>query len=240
MVNKNNLIQLAVKTQTSFRNIAREYVQNLFLRNFYMVKGSQEFLFKGGTALRIVFGSPRFSEDLDFTGTNTYSHYENILTNTLYNLSLEGLTVDITESKPTSGGHLANINVTLFDEIIEIKNQISFRDSSVKMSENIIVSSSLVPAYNLFLLDRKILVEEKVTALITRNKPRDFFDLYYILRDASLRQELRLTADQRKKINDNLKIQDKKLLKNELKALSPKSYWSLIEDLPSALKRELS
>ena len=239
MIDKNNLVQLAIKTQTSFRNVAREYVQNLFLRSFYTSRGSQEFLFKGGTALRIVFGSPRFSEDLDFTGINKNAPYEDILTDSLDNLSLEGLTIDIIESKPTSGGHLADINVTLFDEIIGIKNQISYRDSHIKMSENIIVASSFVPTYSLFLFDRKIMVEEKVAALIERNKPRDFFDLYFILRDTNLHHELHLTADQRNKIKEKIKKQDKKLLKNVLKPLFPKSYWLVIEDLPSALKREL-
>lgn len=239
MIDKNNLIQLATKEQTSFLNVAREYVQNLFLRSFYMTLGSQEFLFKGGTAFRIVFGSPRFSEDLDFTGTNAFAKYEDILTNTLSNLSLEELSIDIVESKPTTGGHLANINIALFDETIEIKNQISYRKSNMKMSENIIVSSSFVPPYSLFLLNRKIMVEEKVHALIERGKPRDFFDLYFILRDEKLHHELHLTDLEREKIHEKIAKQDKKLLKSVLKNLFPKSYWLIIDDLPTALNREL-
>ena len=67
MLSENSIKELAVKFQTSELNIAREYFQNLFLNSLYTQKNSEKLGFKGGTALRIVFNSPRFSEDLDFT-----------------------------------------------------------------------------------------------------------------------------------------------------------------------------
>jgi predicted nucleotidyltransferase component of viral defense system len=39
-----------------------DYLQHLFLRH----AGRGPLTFKGGTCLRIVYGSPRYSEDLDF------------------------------------------------------------------------------------------------------------------------------------------------------------------------------
>ncbi|MBN1444929.1 MAG: nucleotidyl transferase AbiEii/AbiGii toxin family protein [Candidatus Omnitrophica bacterium] len=59
---------MALQYKTTEINIAREYVQHLFLSSLYREKSSEKVLFKGGTALRIVFQSPRFSEDLDFSG----------------------------------------------------------------------------------------------------------------------------------------------------------------------------
>ena len=47
----------------------------IFLSYLYQEPGSEKLLFKGGTALRIVFKSPRFSEDLDFSGFN-FKHAE--------------------------------------------------------------------------------------------------------------------------------------------------------------------
>lgn len=35
---------------------------------FYQEKEAEAILFKGGTALRLIYQSPRFSEDLDFSG----------------------------------------------------------------------------------------------------------------------------------------------------------------------------
>jgi len=50
-----------------FPNIVREYFQHVFLGELYKLPNAEKLLFKGGTALRIVYGSPRFSEDLDFS-----------------------------------------------------------------------------------------------------------------------------------------------------------------------------
>jgi len=50
-----------------FPNIVREYFQHVFLEQLYRLDEAERMLFKGGTALRVIYGSPRFSEDLDFS-----------------------------------------------------------------------------------------------------------------------------------------------------------------------------
>jgi predicted nucleotidyltransferase component of viral defense system len=68
MIETETLENIAKKEQTAvFPNIIREYIQHLFLTELYQLSGSEKLLFKGGTALRIVYHSPRFSEDLDFS-----------------------------------------------------------------------------------------------------------------------------------------------------------------------------
>ncbi len=68
MLNKETLQKLAIQYQTSlFPNIVREYFQHLFLSELYKFPDGEKMLFKGGTALRVIYGSPRFSEDLDFS-----------------------------------------------------------------------------------------------------------------------------------------------------------------------------
>ena len=86
MIDKNYLQTIAIKNQTTFDNIAREYLQQLFLSIFYQLPGSEKFLFKGGTALRLIFRSPRFSEDIDFSVTGEISTFENILIDVLEEL----------------------------------------------------------------------------------------------------------------------------------------------------------
>ena len=61
MISRQFITDLSTKYQTSEQNIAREYCQHLFLSYLYRLKGGEKMLFKGGTALRIVFQSPRFS-----------------------------------------------------------------------------------------------------------------------------------------------------------------------------------
>ena len=239
MLNKSYIEKLAVKEQTTYANVAREYIQNLFLRSFYTKSGSENFLFKGGTALRIAFGSPRFSEDLDFTGLSDGKNYEKVLEEVVYDLTSEGMKIDIEESKATSGGYLANILINLYEDLIEIKNQISFREKGSKNGENILITSDLMPSYNLFTLDRRVLLSEKITALISRAKPRDFFDLHFILVNEKLRKEININLADIEKILERVKAQDKILLELELKKFLPKSFWGIIKDLPSVLKRDL-
>lgn len=240
MIEKQTLQNYAVRYQTSFGNVLREYLQHLFLTNFYKSEISQNFLFKGGTALKLVFGSPRFSEDLDFSGFKNSISYEKILEDVLLNFSFENIETDLIESKPTSCGHLAILEFNLFGEKIELRNEISFRPQRFLTRETTIIASEITPAYKVYLLDRKMMVKEKIKALITRQKPRDFFDLYFILRKEELRQVLELKVEQRKKIISYLGEQDKKIISNELKRLLPKSFWPVIKDLPAVLRRELS
>jgi predicted nucleotidyltransferase component of viral defense system len=48
------------------RWILREYLQYLILKAIYESKYGQHLVFLGGTSLRIIYGSQRFSEDIDF------------------------------------------------------------------------------------------------------------------------------------------------------------------------------
>lgn len=200
MIEKQALQNYAVKLQTSFRNVLREYLQHLFLTNFYKKEVSQNFLFKGGTALKLVFGSPRFSEDLDFSSFKDSGNYEKILEDVLLNFSFENIETDLIESKPTSGGHLAILELGLLGEKIELRNEISFRAQKMLSKETAMIASKITPAYKVYLLDRKMMVKEKINALVTRQKPRDFFDLYFILRNDELRRSVELELQERKKV----------------------------------------
>lgn len=169
-----------------------------------------------------------------------------VLEETLFDLSSEGINIELTESKTTSGGHLANMIVNLFEEKVEIQNQISFRErgplrpseASKTNAENMVVTTNLAPAYSIYLLGTKIIVSEKINALIERAKPRDFFDLYFILRKEELRRVLKIDGILRKKVLAQIENQSRRELERELKELLPRSFWRVINDLPTALKRE--
>jgi len=55
MMTRQFITELSTKYQTSEQNIAREYCQHLFLSYLYRKKESEKLLFKGGTALRVIF-----------------------------------------------------------------------------------------------------------------------------------------------------------------------------------------
>ena len=51
----------------SQEQIVREEYEMIILKQLFESELGKSFVFKGGTALRLAYGSPRFSEDLDFS-----------------------------------------------------------------------------------------------------------------------------------------------------------------------------
>lgn len=154
----------------------------IFLSYLYQEPGSEKLLFKGGTALRIVFKSPRFSEDLDFSGFNIkHAEIEKIITSTLSNIEKSGLIIDIEKNKKTSGGYLAIIIFKIEENITKIQIEISLRGDKQITGTRAIIQNDFIPAYTLVQLLTEYLISQKIEALVDRKKPRDFFDYYYLL-----------------------------------------------------------
>jgi predicted nucleotidyltransferase component of viral defense system len=182
MLSIKNLEKYTNQFQTSIDNIVREYCQHLFLSYLYQEPNSEKLLFKGGTALRIVFESPRFSEDLDFSAYNIkHPEIEKIITSTLSNIEKSGIIVDIEESKKTSGGYLAIIIFKIEKHITKIQIEISLRKNKNIPGTRSIIQNNFIPAYTLVQLPTEHLINEKIQALLDRQKPRDFFDYYFLL-----------------------------------------------------------
>lgn len=65
---RDHLLQVAGRgAPDDRRNLAREYLQSYLLRLIHEAGAFPHLAFLGGTALRLLFSLPRFSEDLDFS-----------------------------------------------------------------------------------------------------------------------------------------------------------------------------
>lgn len=58
--------RLAGDLRIGVTQVVREFREVLFLKDLMESPHGKNLVFKGGTALRPAYGSPRFSEDLDF------------------------------------------------------------------------------------------------------------------------------------------------------------------------------
>lgn len=244
MISRDTIIALAAKLQTSETNIAREYCQHLFLRALYQQKNSVKLCFKGGTAIRLVYKSPRFSEDLDFEhGEKTPYDFtkrditmiENVLTDTVIAVGRTNVAVDIKEAAPTSGGYLMNVAFRLHGRPINIRTEFSLRGSKKTRGDLVIITSEFFPNYSVVALPRDLIISGKLTALLTRGKPRDFFDLYYILR-ANL-----LPVSQRTALHQALTLipHDSAFFTKELTEFLPSGFHALLKDFPRLLRQEI-
>ena len=238
MLSENTIKELITKYQTTEVNIAREYFQHLFLSNLYLLKGTDNLAFKGGTALKIIYGSPRFSADIDFTNAIKTFHLKQILKKTVEQIGLEGLDISILESKETSGGFLSVYETVIHSITVRVELNISMRQRHEKLkTESHLVTTPMHPAYTIVALDEGTLVEEKMKALITRQKPRDIFDLYFILKNRIAINKVIQYQSQLLKI---ISKYDKKSLTKELKIYLPKSYWKILTNFTGNLTRELN
>lgn len=233
MISEKQIEETAVKMQTSAINVAREYVQNLFLQHFYGQKDSETIYFKGGTALRILYRSPRFSEDLDFSTPRIYKNIiEKLLQKTAIKIDEEGVAIEIEEAKPTSGGYLGEIKVSIGATNFNIMVEISSRKGKAS-GETVAVENPYINTYTVVSLKREDLIAEKIEALLDRKKPRDFFDLYFMLR-ANLIPDKKFL-----KLIIPLVKQTKIDFKKELGEFLPRSFHPIIKQFPDTLEREI-
>jgi len=240
MIEAKALKQLADRQQTTMDNIVKEYFQHLFLSLLYKEKKSEGLLFKGGTALRIIWRSPRFSEDLDFTGSKiTVAQIETLMESALQNVESEGIKTDIEESKKTSGGYLAIFHFKTDEYQGGIQIEVSLRSEPKDAGTTSLISWDLLPPYTLVHLDEKKLVGEKIQACLTRAKARDFYDLYFILRNRMAFKET-FSKDKTLGVKILKATQSQKLdLKSELKRFLPASQQALLKDFKTTLLAEI-
>lgn len=235
MISEEFINSLAVKYQTNQVNIRREYFQHLFLSYFYQQPKAANIYFKGGTALRILYNSPRFSEDLDFNSTAiNFKGVEDLLLDVLSQMEKENVVFSLQEAKQTSGGFLGTIFFEAFKQPVEIRIEISLREAD-KTGQTLAITNDYVPIYNIVAVTEKELVASKIRALLARGKPRDFYDLYFILRkqlpirDKKVILSKALNALALSKIN----------FERELKLFLPKTHWLIIKDFKKTLKQEI-
>lgn len=236
MISQETIKKLAIKYQTTELNIIREYFQHVFLQYFYKQKQSDKIYFKGGTALRMIYQSPRFSEDLDMSSEiKNISIIEEIVLVAISEIEREGIETEIKEAKKTSGGYLAIIHFLYENQMTPVQLEISLRKKEIK-GEIVTIVSDFLPPYTIVQLSLDELVEEKIKAVISRKKSRDFYDIYFLLR-------ANLISTNKKKLLSSVAValdESDISFSKELKIFLPKSHWPIIKNFQDILKREIS
>ena len=172
------------------KNQYREYLQYLILRALYNSNIANKIAFLGGTSIRIVHDSSRFSEDLDFDNFNLdFTEFSAAAEYVKAQLELEGFVVEIREVK--KGAYHAYIK---FPDVL-YKNQLSeIRDEKILIQVDT-VSQGFAYQPEVFTLNKfgvtkniattptSILLSQKIYTAFNRKraKGRDFFDIVYLL-----------------------------------------------------------
>lgn len=182
--------ELVASSDMPGRHVMREYLQLRLLEGLQEVGATAELAFHGGTALRLLYRTPRFSEDLDFATLRVDTTFDltDVLGGVKYALEREGYDVSMA-IKTTTPVHKAMVKFRgllhemdlspLVDETMLIKLEVD-----TNPPEGAEVVTSRVPRrYGLPVRvahhDQASLLAGKLAAVLTREwvKGRDVFDL---------------------------------------------------------------
>ena len=188
MLNYDELENIARLKRLSLINAEKDYLQDLILFSIYSFLG-KELVFKGGTCLFKIYKLNRFSEDLDFTLTSKIDIKKltkKVIADLLL-LNIKGRIKEIKEYKNEINIRLL-LNGPLYKGSKEtqcfIPLNISMKEQLLlePKKENIISLYKEIPNFELFAMQEKEILAEKVRAIFTRMKPRDVYDLWFLLR----------------------------------------------------------
>ncbi len=225
MISLEELNEVKEKKKTNLYYEEKEYLQYIFLNAISQYH--KNFIFKGGTCLRICFGLERASEDLDFS-TNLYGiKLKKIIYQCLKNFELLNIKYRIYSEKEFEGNFRIEIRFEgpLFIEKSSSTNtlKIDFNKGKVKKKVAKVVQRlfSDIPIFTIVVLDEEEILTEKIRALINRAEPKDMYDVWMLL-------------GKKVKINRKLlfqKLREEKTKLSNLRFPSKKEYYLKLKNL---------
>jgi predicted nucleotidyltransferase component of viral defense system len=173
-------------------NVMREYLQAYTLKVFHNRGMFRSTAFVGGTALRFLYGLPRFSEDLDFSLTRQDDQlsFPEIITKVREEFLIAGynVTVSYNDSRPVWSAYVKFEGLLKEAGISPIAQQkISIKiEIDTKPPEGAVLITEVVNKYfpiSFLSYDIPSLFAGKLHALLSRKylKGRDFFDVGWYL-----------------------------------------------------------
>ncbi len=192
MISIEELKKLArLKGISSMGNAEKDYLIDLVLLSVSR-NTKDELVFKGGTCLSKFYKLDRFSEDIDFTLRKELD-INALLMRILADLQSFGIYAEIKESKTVlssvmaiirTKGPLYNGSPRSFSNIgIDINLQ-----SGISMEPELAKYASIypeVPRFSILIMHKEEILAEKVRAILSREKARDIYDLWFLLNEGA-------------------------------------------------------
>lgn len=186
MIHKEELLGIA-----KFKNLPINLAESDYLQDIALMTISNQFgnrlIFKGGTCLYKVYKLDRFSEDLDFTATRKFKK-EGFFERIRYAFTLLNINSRLrVEDFDTGVNAYLDLFGPLYDGTKETAKTLLF---NISLRERVLLPAVRYPylsqynevrPFELFVMDEKEIMAEKIRAIYTRNKARDVYDLWYLL-----------------------------------------------------------
>lgn len=189
MITKELLAEIGKnKGLTNKEHIEKDYFQDIILSKLFA--RTNNFIFKGGTALYKLYNLPRFSEDLDFSITTEAEKEDiekiirEIIEKDIFTIKSIKKAYNTILIKLACKGIITKYNTLRID--INLKNKL-LRNFEVK---NYIPQYIDINPFAIRVLNLEEIISEKIHALFTRQKARDLFDMFYLLRISKIDKDL--------------------------------------------------
>lgn len=162
--------------------IVREEYEMVILKALFESEIGKFFVFKGGTALRLGYGSPRFSEDLDFSVVEKFN--KETLVKILKSIAGQYKTLELVEIKQKYFTFFALFKVKedFIGHAFSIKFEASIRPVSWKKDKDYILLAlgSRVTTLTVLAQIASLVRIEQEKLSIDPPRVRDIFDLWFI------------------------------------------------------------
>jgi predicted nucleotidyltransferase component of viral defense system len=187
MMLEDELADIASARGTSLRNIELDYLLDVCLHSVSRFR--RALVFKGGTALYKFHGLDRYSEDLDFTLGRRRLDLKSVRDRVVRYCDLLGLgciqggfdryrkevNFDLRFRGPLYDGRK--------ESLVRVAFNVSLREAPQEAAPMFYSSPYReVAAFELYVMSASEMLAEKVRAVMTRDKPRDVYDLWFLLR----------------------------------------------------------
>ncbi|MBU1017240.1 MAG: nucleotidyl transferase AbiEii/AbiGii toxin family protein [Patescibacteria group bacterium] len=214
------------------RSLLKEYLQYKILQSLFNTVYANKLCFIGGTALKIVYGNTRFSEDLDFDNFGIEKgEFDDIANTVKRDMELEGYEVEIRNVFKGAYRCYIKFPKLLFDlglsgheeEKVLIQIDITRQEFKYKFNGFILNKFDVFSQINVAPID--ILLSQKFCAAFERKNPkgRDFYDIVFLLSKTepnyeylSFKLKLKNKGELKKYVAENSKKLDFKLLADDV------------------------
>lgn len=237
MIKKEELLRIAALKGLPPRFAELDYLQDIALLGIYREFGNKLVL-KGGTCLYKLYKLNRFSEDLDFSAVKGFKPKDFFARlPSIFSLFNINCSVKVESFQQTLNVY-AEINGPLYDGKKESRSRlilnISLRDRVFLPQRRILYISFYqeVRPFDLYVMEEKEILAEKVRAVYQREKARDVYDIWYLL--VAKRISVDVALVQKKLSYIHLKFSQDTFLK---KVKEKKNSWQT--DLPALISSHL-
>jgi len=184
MITEKEIYALSKKWNIDQVTVLREYIQIVFLSYLYSLKKSAHIFFKGGTAIRLLFRSFRFSEDLDFTAALSPDETADIFKRAVSGLKREIPEVQIENFKSKKASLVSRIKYARPNSSypLGIHLEVSIREKPLTHETSQLETLFPISPYPIIShLSAEEILSEKIRAMLKRAKGRDLFDMWFLL-----------------------------------------------------------